>query len=318
MMLPLNISFYIPAYNCAGTIQEAVESIMQGNFSPEDELMIVNDNSTDQTETVLEQLKAKYPEIQIIKHSRNKGGGTARNTAIERSRHPLLFNLDSDDILAPGSVPKLKELMEQTGADVAYFREARFFTYDDKEDITHSWKFPEQVSLADYLAGVALGACGNYLFTKESWLRAGGYPEFTGALDTWGFCFRQLATGSKMYGLADGFYYHRHGHSSYWRRDARDREALMSLRAIQLLIPFFDLLNEEDIDYIMSREGRYTWLGNLSNRPIRLRSEPEERRQVWTVAEANNSPGARLMRRLRLSPPFRRLRRWLKAKGVSI
>ena len=100
---PLGISFFMPAYNCDVTVEESVESMMDGNFSEGDELVITNDSSTDGTGEVLDELKAKYPELKVVNHLRNKGGAAARNTAIEKTGNPLLFCLDSDNILVPAS-----------------------------------------------------------------------------------------------------------------------------------------------------------------------------------------------------------------------
>jgi len=218
---PINVSFFIPAYNCATTIEESVDSIMDGNFREGDELIICNDGSTDNTVEVLEQLKQKYPVIQIVHHRRNKGGGAARNTAIEHTNNPLLFCLDSDNVLAPESVPRLKDFLVASGADAAAFQELHYFNRDIN-NISHKWKFKEGIiTLADCLAGpVVPGASGNYMFIRDSWLQAKGYPEFT-FLDTWGFGFRQLATGAKMVVMPESFYFHRYGHYSYWVREAK-------------------------------------------------------------------------------------------------
>ena len=275
---PLHISFIMPAYNCAGTIAESVESIMNGNFESGDDLLIVDDASTDRTPEVLAKLQRQYPAIQMLRNPRNKGGGATRNTAVEACRHSLIFCLDSDNLLASGSVPELKKFLERTGADVAYFEQIHYFT-DSINDISHKWMFPKQVTLADCLASINPGASGNYMFTVASWLRASGYPEFAGALDTWGFGLRQLATNCKMYGMPNSFYYHRHGHDSYWIRDTRDRRKSVSLRATQLLIPYFDLIMDEDIDYIMG-EGRYTWFFDLNERPVRLQSG-QKPQKLW-------------------------------------
>jgi glycosyltransferase involved in cell wall biosynthesis len=266
-----NISFIMPAYNCAATVEESVKSIMDGNFQDGDELVIVNDCSTDNTESVLNDLKAKYPEIKIIKHTRNKGGAATRNTAIKNTQNQILFCLDSDNVLVPGSIQKLKAFMQNSGADVASFQELHYFK-DDKDNITHKWIFKQGlITLADCLAGpVTPGASGNCMFTKESWIRAGRYPEFAGALDAWGFGFRQLATGSKMIVMPQSFYHHRYGHESYWARESKNGQT--SLTAIQIIIPFIDLINDKDVDYIMSRKGRDVWFTNLEKRPIRLKS----------------------------------------------
>ena len=45
----MNISFFIPAYNCAKTVTESVISILETNFQEGDELIVVNDCATDNT-----------------------------------------------------------------------------------------------------------------------------------------------------------------------------------------------------------------------------------------------------------------------------
>ena len=272
---PLGISFFIPAFNCAATVGESVESIMEGNFSEGDELVIVDDCSTDATPAVLDELQARYPALKVFRHLRNKGGAAARNTAIENARHQILFCLDSDNVLAPGSIPKLKDFLITSGADVASFQELHYFN-GSIENVTQTWTFKSGTTrLADYLSHHKVpGSSGNYMFTKESWTRAGGYPEFAGALDAWGFGFRQVATGSKMKVMPGSHYHHRHGHESYWCRDAS--EGKFPVAALQILLPFLHLLVDEDADYVMSREGRKQWYGNLEIRPLRLKKEVAE------------------------------------------
>ena len=141
----------------------------------------------------------------------------------------------------------------------------------------------DTVTLADALAGHYWpGASGNYLFTKESWKRAGRYHEFVGGgIDSWAFGIRQLATGSKMHVLHDTGYYHRYGHESAWTRDLEVGN--VSLKALQILIPFLDLIDESDVEYIMSRKGRYNWFQNLEKHPLRLRDGTAGRTGVTTL-----------------------------------
>ncbi|MDP2217466.1 MAG: glycosyltransferase [Methanolobus sp.] len=264
----LNISFIMPAYNCEKTVQESVESIMVDNFIDGDELVIVNDCSTDNTENVLNNLKTKYSLIKIFKHTQNKGGAAARNTAVENAQNQLIFCLDSDNVLASGSIQELKLFLEKSGGDVASFQELRYFI-DTKENITHKWIFnPGVTTLADYLSGsVVPGASGNYMFTRDSWVRAGGYPEFSRALDAWGFGLRQVATNSKMMVLPNSFYYHRYGHESYWIRESKKGQ--VSFIATQILIPFKDIIADEDLKYMNHNKK---WFFDLEKRPIHLKS----------------------------------------------
>lgn len=269
---PIKISFIMPAYNCAGTVGESIDSIMDGNFEKGDQIVIVNDCSTDNTVVILDEIKKRYrdQDIAIVSHDFNKGGAAARNTAVEHSRNELIFCLDSDNVLAQGSIPKLKKFMIETGSDIVSFGELHYFE-KDKNQITGKWIFQDGVvTLADIFSNIVVpGASGNYLYTKESWMRAGRYPEFAGALDAWGFGFRQVATGSIMLAMPNSFYYHRHGHESYWVRDAK-QEGKISLAALQIILPFINLINDEDVEYIMGKAGRLKWFDELSSHPLRI------------------------------------------------
>lgn len=267
----MSISFFIPAYNCSTTIAESVDSIMKTNFADGDELIIVNDYSTDDTSEVLKELKEKYTAIILLDHKRNKGGGAARNTAVENSKHELLFCLDADNILAPESIRPLKNYLAENHADVASFQYQHYFL-NDKNTPEYTWSLPYgEISLSTFLQGENTpGQHGNYLFTKKSWVNAKGYSEGSGALDTWTFGLRQAITGAKIIVLKDTFYYHRLDHkSSYWMRDAESNLWSVSIKAAIALMPFIDIIDEKFLKYMLGK-GRYSWFHNLKNKPLKL------------------------------------------------
>lgn len=271
------IAFVIPAFNCGETLEEAVSSICDGNLQDEDEIVIVDDCSTDSTPDLIAKLEKSIPRLRSFRHPINKGtAAAARNTAISYVQKDLIFCLDSDNVLAPRSVPGLKAHMIGCGADAAAFGESRFF--DQTIDrVTHKMVYGREgwVTLADALAGgIWPGPSGNYLFTRESWHRAGRYFEpvlLNQVLDSWSFGIAQLATGSRMAVMDGSFYYHRFGHSSHFVRN-KDK-GNVSLAALAGLLPFIHLIADEDVDYMTSREFRYSWFENISNRPIRVKDQ---------------------------------------------
>jgi len=267
----VNITFFIPAYNCANTIKQSVDSIMCTNFSDEDELIVVNDGSTDDTVTVLREIKAQYPHMKLITHQYNRGGGAARNTAVMNASNPILFNLDSDNILKENSIEPLKQLLITSGSHIAAFEKLCFFK-KDTSNVTHEWGFSKKrFSFCDYIEDYKIpGASGNYMFTIQSWIRAGGYPEFAGALDAWGFGLRQAAAGFDTVILSGGYYFHRVDAESYWVRESR--RGTTAINALQLIIPYLDKINRRDVSYILSNRYRYRWFERLSEKPLRLRS----------------------------------------------
>jgi glycosyltransferase involved in cell wall biosynthesis len=268
-----NVSFVMPAYNCADTIAESVESIVQGNFEEGDELIIVDDCSTDNTAQVLSDLKRRYPFIEVIRNAQNKGCPASRNVGIARASNPLIFNLDSDNILVPGSIRKLKLFMISEKADLAAFGEIHYFA-GDKNKVTHKWICrPGVLTLADFLSGhINPGPAGNFMYTKESWQRVGRYWEYgPGLHEAWGFSLKQIAMGSKFVVMPNTYYFHRYGHASLFIRESKKKNE-SSLMAMKMIMPFIDLIDENDAAYIMSEEGRISWIDNLAKRPIRLKT----------------------------------------------
>ncbi|MFA5889093.1 MAG: glycosyltransferase [Candidatus Paceibacterota bacterium] len=264
----LHISFFIPAFNCEETVTESLYSIISTNLEEGDEIVITNDGSTDNTAKILQEFADKYSYVKILTHTRNKGGATARNTAIENTKNEILFCLDSDNILLPNSIEPLKRLLLEKGADCVAFQGTYYFVNDTKEIYKKLNFLFDEVTLERTLGNNSSSpiGMGNYMFTKNSWNRAGGYPDGNW-IDTWGFGIRQLFSGTKMYILPNSFYFHRRGHVSYTVREAK--EGKTSLTALQLLLPYFEFLSKRSIRYVMGR-GKYTWFENLDKKPLKL------------------------------------------------
>jgi len=264
------ISFVIPAYNCADTIEESVDSIIKGNFEEGDELIIINDGSTDKTAQIIRNLENKYPFITTITNRENIGCPATRNIGINRASNPLIFNLDSDNILEPNSVSKLKDFLISNEADLAAFSEYHYFRKNTKK-ITRKWIYkPKEMTLADFLSGIINpGPGGNFLYTKNSWKKIGGYWEYGAGLhEAWGYTLKQLANNSKFVILPKSFYYHRYGHESLFIRETKKEDANSKI-ATKMLSHYFNLIEEEDVEYI--KNNKNTWFSDLNNRPIKVK-----------------------------------------------
>src|SRR3989344_3379878 len=139
-----NISFIVPAYNAERTIKEAVDSILNGNIEEGDEIIIINDYSTDDTPAIAEDLVKKYHIIKIINNKENLGCPATRNIGIQEAKNDLIFNLDSDNILFPSSIVILKNLLLAGNADIVSFGEYHFFKESIRK-VTHKWICKEGV-----------------------------------------------------------------------------------------------------------------------------------------------------------------------------
>ncbi len=172
------ISFVVPAFNSGQTIEQTLRSVTMDNLTESDEVIVVDDASADDTPRILDDTRRQNPAVKIVTHRVNKGtAAAARNTGIEAASNELIFSLDSDNVLELGTIGRLAAYLFRTGADAAAFGEIRFFK-TNTQDVTHKFVFKGEISLADALAGHHWpGPSGNYLFTRESWQRAGRYHE---------------------------------------------------------------------------------------------------------------------------------------------
>jgi glycosyltransferase involved in cell wall biosynthesis len=93
------LSVFIPTYNGADLVREALESVIDNGF-PDLEIVVVDDASSDDTVRVVESIR--HPALRIIRQAVNLGVGITRQRGIAllRGRHVAL--LDQDDIAVAG------------------------------------------------------------------------------------------------------------------------------------------------------------------------------------------------------------------------
>ena len=100
----------MPVYNGARTLQDAIDSVLMQTFN-NFELVICNDASTDETASILENVKDKR--VHVILNRSNLGEGAARDRAIEAAQGRWLAVIDADDVWAP---ERLETLVAETGS----------------------------------------------------------------------------------------------------------------------------------------------------------------------------------------------------------
>ncbi|HWW87827.1 MAG TPA: glycosyltransferase [Vicinamibacterales bacterium] len=115
----MNVSIVIPAFNAAGTIADALESVTSQSF-PHWEAIVVDDGSTDETAVVARRLAARDPRIKVTRQE-NGGESAARNTGISLARGEWLLFLDADDWIAPRHLERLTaELLSHPELDAVH------------------------------------------------------------------------------------------------------------------------------------------------------------------------------------------------------
>lgn len=96
----IELTVIIPVYNGEKFIAESIDSVLNQSFS-NFKLLILNDNSQDQTAKILEEYKQKDSRIEVITKSKNIKQALLRNEGIQIAKTEYIALLDADDIALP-------------------------------------------------------------------------------------------------------------------------------------------------------------------------------------------------------------------------
>ncbi|MBK8844708.1 MAG: glycosyltransferase family 2 protein [Saprospiraceae bacterium] len=117
-MKKYSIAAIIPAYNCQQTLERAVESLLTQTY-PISEIIIVNNNSTDNTQQIINKLINEYPILVKSIIESKPGANLARNTGLKIAHGDWIQLLDADDELLPGKLNhQINLITAQPGADL--------------------------------------------------------------------------------------------------------------------------------------------------------------------------------------------------------
>ncbi|MFJ8546544.1 glycosyltransferase family 2 protein [Streptomyces sp. NPDC093586] len=110
------LSVIVPFYNVRQYAPDTLRSL-RANARDDFEFILVDDCSSDGTADLLARAEDELPGAVLVRHERNGGLATARNTGIDRARGEYLTFLDGDDWLAPGHYGRLVAAIEGLGCD---------------------------------------------------------------------------------------------------------------------------------------------------------------------------------------------------------
>jgi SAM-dependent methyltransferase len=116
------LTVVVPVYNEEEFVAPSIERVLKAPL-PDGlslEIILVDDGSKDGSPQVLEELAARYPEVQVVRHAVNRGKGAAIRTAIEKARGEFLVIHDADLEYDPNDFMKLLQPLVQGQADVVF------------------------------------------------------------------------------------------------------------------------------------------------------------------------------------------------------
>jgi hypothetical protein len=188
------ISVIVPAYQAAPYLDAALASLA-GQMRPADEVVVVDDASTDTTSAIALRWASVLP-IVLVRNPTNLGLGATRKVGIERAAGELIALLDADDVLLPDHLAVLLEQWERHGGLVVaegyrWVPERRL----GGEPFTGRHVPPPEKQAERILTAHFGSYCS--LFSREDYERAGGFREHRKSED-WEFFVRMIRTGTTM------------------------------------------------------------------------------------------------------------------------
>ncbi len=112
-------SIVVPAYNAENYISACIESVLNQTFK-DWQLLIVNDGSTDRTETIIKHYAVLNKRISYISKE-NGGVSSARNAALCSANGQYLIFLDADDYLSNNALEIIKQYIKSDSTQLLLF-----------------------------------------------------------------------------------------------------------------------------------------------------------------------------------------------------
>jgi glycosyltransferase involved in cell wall biosynthesis len=164
-MSDILLSVIIPTYNVEKYIVECVDSLLRQISAP-NEIIIVNDSSTDGTVALIEQHYGHLPQVKLITIA-NGGAGNARDKGVEVAEGQFLFFCDPDDVVMEGFVNELAQVVDNyPDTDLFCFNSSAY--REDKPDVT--WpKVRHNLTGIQKPQDVLLSLLHNGSYTSAAW-----------------------------------------------------------------------------------------------------------------------------------------------------
>lgn len=247
------ISVILPVYNAENYIADAITSILNQSFT-NFELIVINDGSTDKSESIVLQFKDK----RIKYFSReNKGLVATLNEAIAKSASDIIARHDADDASDPRRLEVQFELIKKGNILVG----SSIKTMDQAGKIINTHRvLSGDTTLKQELLIRSPFAHGSVMFLKEAFYKAGQYDQNDWPAEDYGLWLRMAQFGT-IDNAYEALYHYRENESGISSQNTTlQTEKSESIRAraqkTPTLIRFFRRLEQQQDTELQQRQSQ--------------------------------------------------------------
>ncbi len=113
----VDISVVIPTYNAEKYIKACVDSVLNQKTKYNIQIIVVNDNSTDNTKQILNQYNGKT-NIKLIDYTEGGSAAKSRNKGLTYGEGRYITFLDADDLLDENAIENMVKTADEKNADI--------------------------------------------------------------------------------------------------------------------------------------------------------------------------------------------------------
>lgn len=188
----MNLSICVPTYNRAKYLPTMLDSIFNQAMSGV-EVVVCNNNSTDDTEQIVKRYQKKYKNLVYFKNDQNIGFDRNMLRVVSLATSEYCWVIGDDDAMLPGSIGHILQALKSghafyaVGLELCDARMRRLQYWDYLKNIEDGSVFNmgSRASMLDYLSSVRgnaglFGYIGTMVFKRDLWLRVKGYERVLG------------------------------------------------------------------------------------------------------------------------------------------
>lgn len=256
------ISVLIPVYNVEKEISRCLISLLNNTIADKAEYIIVNDCSTDNSMSVVDDVINQYPQFKkqiiVINNEKNMGIGYVRNVLLNNAKGKYILFVDSDDWVEPTYLESLYSQACLSNADIV---QCNFYHEENDGTIIDESTTPLAQSGKECLIDLYQMKIGAYLWVKmirRNFLHDNNLT-FTPGIDMWEdvyFMTKLFMCNPKTSNVNQSLYHYVMTKNSYLRSIFSIKKADNIFLAISKIEEFLSNNNYEiEMNYFLQRKA---------------------------------------------------------------